>query len=199
MDYFAIYDSPRSYEYHPCAVFVSRWRKYFSDVFLQSGIRCSADPVVRPSRNSRGNSGTRSRTASTLLFNPKRTPQQTLAMRFSVPRSLSPSPARKHRYLPSSPRLPFPYHLIHLSPFRSPRKSGTFRAPSVSSDSEEDGDENSNSGSSSDASEPEILPLSTCAPFSNLVVRVFTHSTTAVAHHRERIGIQKGPTIWRMP
>lgn len=32
------------------------------------------------------------------VLNPKRTPQPTLAMRFSVPRSLSPSPVRKARY-----------------------------------------------------------------------------------------------------
>lgn len=60
-------------------------------------------------------------------------------MRFSVPRSLSPSPVRKER---------------------SPRKSGTFRAPSVSSDSEEDGDDCANSDSSGDTPEPEVLPLS---------------------------------------
>ena len=44
-------------------------------------------------------------------------------------------------------------------PIRSPRKSGTFRAPSVSSDSEGEGD-NSTSDSSDETSEPEVLPLS---------------------------------------
>ena len=47
------------------------------------------------------------------ISNPHVTPQPTLAMRFSVPRSLSPSPVRKERYQATLPRSAPSFDLTH--------------------------------------------------------------------------------------
>ena len=47
------------------------------------------------------------------ISNPHVTPQPTLAMRFSVPRSLSPSPVRKERYQATLPRSTPSFDLTH--------------------------------------------------------------------------------------
>jgi len=175
--------------------FVRDWGHLFSRCAVFS-ISISTLAVV-----GRGNGETRGRSFRVrdraghrrVLPDLKRTPQPTLAMRFSVPRSLSPSPVRKERYA-AHPRLVIRSPLIspERHPFSSPRKSGTFRAPSISSDSEEDGYDNSTSDSSSDTSEPDVLALSACAPLSQLsLVCTLADLTTVAAHHRRKTKVRK--------
>ena len=83
--------------------------------------------------------------------------------------------------------------------FSSPRKSGTFRAPSISSESEEDEDDNPASGNSSDNSEPEVLPLSACAQLPQLTLCTIADPTVTPAPHRGRTRAPRKQTTSRTP